>query len=265
MSATIHALDCGKHQILALDADEQGRYLALLDHGEVWSNDWRLPLKRRFHYPLIRRINAERFLLLEQRRGPRANAFIFSAAGEQLLAFDAGDAVEDVVVQAGCLVVSYFDQAAGQPPPAGDGLAVFDLQGQQLFGYNTSGRGGFILDCYALCPHGPAGVLFYAYTDFQLQELRLTDFHLQRWPTPPAFRGAHALTASHGNVVFWGSYEDQTGFYWWNRRDKVRRFGHVPLAPARGIGNGKFLTHDARSFTIIDALELMRQKALQGR
>ncbi|GAB2964848.1 hypothetical protein GCM10027048_37910 [Hymenobacter coalescens] len=259
---TTYPLDCGQQHILTLDADEHGQFVALLDHGEVWSNHWRLPLKRKFEFPLIRRFDAERFLLVEARRDQHNNAFLFSTAGELLLSFDAGDAVEDVLVLADRIVISYFDEAAGEPPPAGDGLAVFDFAGRQVFGFNSS-QTEFILDCYALCPHGPDCVLFYANPEFKLHELRLTDFQLQSWLTPLDFRGATALTASRDNVIFWGSYKDKTGFYWWNLHDRVKRFGNLPGVPARGIGNGKFLVHDTRSFTIIDAVELMREEARQ--
>ncbi|GAB3839554.1 hypothetical protein [Hymenobacter jeollabukensis] len=265
MSATqTYPLDCGKQQILSLDADEHGQFVALLDGGEVWANHWRLPLKRPFQFPLIRRVDAGHFLIVEARRNQQDNAFLFSAAGDLLLSFDAGDAVEEVVVQANYIVISYFDEAAGEPPPAGDGLAVFDLNGRQLFGFNSS-QAEFILDCYALCPEGADSVLFYPNPEFNLCELRLTDFRLQQWPTPVDFQGSMALTNSRGNVVFWGSYKDKTSFYWWNRHDRVTRFGNVPVDRARGIGNGKFLTHDARSFTIIDAMALMRAEAQKRR
>lgn len=261
-----YPLDVGKHRIISLDADEHGNYLALLDNGEVWSNHWQLPLKQPMRHPMIRRVDDERFLLVESRCLPRTkNGHLFSASGKLLLHFEAGDAIEDAVVQAGRIVISYFDEAAGSPSPAGDILAVFDLHGQQLFGFNSSQQ-EFLLDCYALCPQGSDSVLFYAYTDFNLRELRLTDFQLQQWPTPPDFVGSHALSASHNNVVFWGSYADNASFYWWNRQGKVTRFGNVPIAaPIRGLGNGKFLTYDAHSFTIIDALALMREETRQRR
>ncbi|KAA9327023.1 hypothetical protein F0P96_17405 [Hymenobacter busanensis] len=254
-----HPLDCSKHRILSLDANEHGQFVALLNHGEVWSNDWRLPLRQSFRFPLIRRVDADSFLVVECRRTLRNNGFLFSTAGELLHIFDAGDAVEDVMIQAGRIVVSHFDEEPG------DGLAVFDLTGRQLFGFNSRQQ-EFIFDCYAMCPSGAESVLFYAYTEFHLHELRLTDFQLRQWPTPPDFLGSHALTASHDNVIFWGSYADNTGLFWWNRHNRVTSFGNVPCvleARPRGLGNGKFLTHDDRGFTIIDAMELMRMDALQ--
>lgn len=260
MSATqTYFLDCGKHQILTLDADEHGNYLALLDNGEVWSNHWQLPLRPRFRFPLIRRVDARRFVVVEA-----PYAYLFTTEGKEIRRFEVGRYYADVLVHADHLVVSYIDQGAAEPPPDGDGLAVFDLSGQQRFGYNGGGH-GWLLHCYAMCPHAKDRVLFYAYTDFDLQELSLTDFQLRQWPTPPDFAGSHALTASRDNVIFWGSYEDKASFFWWDRQRKVTRFGHAPVADGRGLGNGKFLLHDARSFTIIDALELMREEARQRR
>lgn len=255
------SLNCGHHRIVNLDADEHGNYLALLNNGEVWSNQGRLPLRQRFRFPLIRRVDARRFVVVDA-----PTAHLFTTEAELLAAFEVGNYVEDVLVHAGRIVVSHFDQAAGEPSPTGEGVGVFDLSGQLLFGYNSSHQGSWMLDCYAMCLHAADRVLLYAYTDFNLQELSLTDFQLQQWPTPPDFRGSHALTSTRDNVMFWGSYEDNASFFWWNRQGKVTRFGHVPIvAPIRGLGNGKFLAYDDHSFTIIDAMELMQAEARSRR
>ncbi|WP_262904519.1 hypothetical protein [Hymenobacter lucidus] len=37
-STTVYPLDCGKHRILDLDADEYGNFIALLSNREVWTN-----------------------------------------------------------------------------------------------------------------------------------------------------------------------------------------------------------------------------------
>ncbi|TGE26666.1 hypothetical protein [Hymenobacter metallicola] len=258
---TVYSLNCGKHHILSLDADEYANYIALLSNGEVWTNGWQLALNQQFQFPIIREIDADQFLIVESRREQHDNGHIFDTAGRKLLTFNAGDAVEDVVVQAGQIVVSYFDEGIGSGKPSSDGLAVFDCAGQQLFGMNSSGQPVFILDCYALTRLGKDSVLAYTYTGFPLLELRLTDYHLQQQPTPADFRGSHALTTTRGNVIFYGSYEE-TCFFWWNRNDKVRRFGDLPATSLHGIGEGKFLTYDANSFTIIDALALMREASM---
>jgi hypothetical protein len=82
-------------------------------------------------------------------------------------------------------------------------------------------------------------------------------------PTPADFEDAHAVTFDRDNVLFYSSYKDKESFFWWNRKDKVKRFGHFSATPLRGLSSGKFLTHDANSFTIVDAMEMMRQEHLR--
>ncbi|OUJ68946.1 hypothetical protein [Hymenobacter crusticola] len=255
-----YPLPCGKHQIVDLDADEEGNYLALLSHGEVWTPTFQVPLPYQFRFPLIRALDNTRFLIVEARSRLEPNGHIFDYAGTKLLSFEAGDGIADVLVQARQIVVSYFDEGvASDKKPSSDGLAVFDFTGQQRYGLNSS-QSYFLLDCYALCKLGRDRVLAYTYTGFPLLELGLNDCQLRRQPTPADFEGAQALTTSHQNVVFYGSYQDKTSFFWWDRQKKVTRFGQWPAAPLRGIGDGKFLTFDAQSFTIIDAMELMREE-----
>lgn len=258
---TTYPLNCGKLQVLSLDADEHGNFIALLSNWEIWTNYWQLPLRQQFRFPIIRKIDDDRFLVVESRHSLQDNGHVFENNGRKLLTFDAGDAVEDVLVQEGKIVVSYFDEGIGSGKPSSDGLAVFDLSGKQVFGFNSSHQSHFIMDCYCMCPLDNDSILFYPYTDFPLIELRLTDYHIVHQPTPADFCGSHALTTSRGNVIFYGSYQE-TCFYWWNRKNKIKSFGCFPIVGLRGIGNGKFLTFDAHSFTIVDAMKLMRDECL---
>ncbi|MBO0356856.1 hypothetical protein J0X19_02765 [Hymenobacter sp. BT186] len=262
MSSTTYSLDCGKLQILDLDANEYGSFIALMSNMEVWTNRLQLALPHQFRYGFIRKLDNKRFLLIGEQVGSTSDTgHIFDYTGRQLLSFDAGRYIADVLVQANRIVVSYFDQAAGQLPPSNYGLTVFDFGGRQVFGHNSDVN-GFILDCYCMCKLGNDSILAYTYTDFPLRELRLTDYQLKQQSTPTDFKGAHALTSDRGNVVFYSSYEDKTSFFWWNRKDKVQRFGHyIQIGPIRGIGNGKFLTYNANSFSILDAMEIMREES----
>lgn len=262
MATTTYPLDCGKHQILDLDADEYGNFIALLSNMEVWTNYWRLPLHKQGRYHTIRQLDADRFLIIGEQQIVADNGYIFDSTGQLITQFDAGKYIADVLIQAGQIVISYFDQAAGGPKPGYDGIAVFDFTGQQVFGYNSSGL-GFMLDCYCLCKQGKDSVLAYTYPNFPLLELRLTDYQVTKQPTPADFEGARAVIFDRGNVVFYSSYKDKESFFWWNRKDKVKRFGHFSATPLRGLNSGKFLTHDANSFTIVDAMEIMRQENLQ--
>ncbi|WP_022821777.1 hypothetical protein [Hymenobacter norwichensis] len=266
MPITTYPLDCGELHILDLDADEYGNFIALMNNMEVWWNSMQLTLPYQFNYAWIRELDAERFLIIGEQVGNPDTGHIFDYTGRKLLSFNAGEYIEDVLVQANRIVVAYFDQAAGERSPTGDGIAVFDFEGQQVFGY-VSGGHGFILACYCICKQDNDSVLAYTYTGFPLQELRLTDYRLTQQPTPVDFKGSYALTSDRDNVIFYSSYEDHYSFFWWNRKDRMQRFGHFKLGPRgklaariRGIGAGKFLVYDLHSFSIVDAMEMLREE-----
>ena len=255
-SVTAHALDCGPHQLVDVDADEYGRYIALLDNAEVCTAAGRVRLPFTFEYPLIRELDEERFLIVETRQLTTNNGHIFTYTGQRLLSFEAGDGIEDVLIQAGRIVISYFDEGVlSGTKPASDGLAVFDFTGQQVFGFNTS-QPHFILDCYCMCRQGKSKILAYTYTDFDLWEICLTSYRVSQLATPPDVEGATALTTFQNGVIFYSSYTYKTSFLWWNRQTRVRRLP-ATQASLRGIGNGKFLAYDAAGFSILDAGALL--------
>lgn len=251
-----YELDCGPHQLVDVDADEYGRYIALLDNSVVCTAAWRIRLRFTFEYPLIRELDEERFLIVETRQLTTDNGHIFTTAGQRLLSFNAGDGVEDVLIQASHIVISYFDEGVlGGTKPASDGLAVFDFAGQQVFGFNSS-QPHFILDCYCICRQGKDSILAYTYTDFVLWEICLTNYRVSQIATPADVEGATALTTFQKDIIFYSSYAYKTSFLWWDRRTRVRRLP-APQAPLRGIGNGKFLTYDLAGFSILDAGALL--------
>lgn len=255
---TTYPLACGKYSIVDLDADEYGNFIALLNNGQVWTAAWQIHLAQQFNYPLIRALDEHRFVIVEARRGAPDNGFIFTNAGQQVGQFNAGDGIEDVLVQAGQLVISYFDEGViGGQPPSSEGLALFDLNGQQLFGFNSS-KIPYILDCYCMCKQGSNSLLACTYTDFPLLELHLNTHQLTASPTPLTVHGAQALSSFREWLIFYLSDSYQSGFFYWNKKELIRR---APFSKAhlRGIGNGKFLSYDATSFTIVDAMVLLQQ------
>lgn len=255
---TTYPLDCSPHRILDLDADAHGHYLALLSNAEVWTPTWRLALPNTFKQPLIRELDEERFLIVEAHRPTALNGHIFATTGHKLASFEAGDGIEEVLIQAGRIVIAYFDEGvvAGKLPGR-DGLAVFDFTGQQLFGFNASYPDA-ILDCYCMCRQGRDSIVAYTYPDFPLWTIRLTDFCVSKQATPADFAGAAVLTTYQEGLLFYSSYADKTSFFWWDRKARVHRLPSTAQA-LRGIGNGHFLIYAAASFTILAAGELVKQ------
>jgi hypothetical protein len=252
--STTYALPCGTQQVLDIDADAAGDFLAVLDNADVLTSEGRLSLPHPFQFPLIRRVDADRFLVVDARRGQAPNGHLFDRAGRRLISFDAGDGVEDVLVLAERIVVSYFDEGVlSGKRPAADGLAVFDFTGQQCFGYNAE-HAPYLLDCYALCPLGPDRVLVYPYPEAPLLELRLSDFQVRRSPVPAKLSGVSAISAYRGEPVYFVCPDGQASYFGWWKDNRVRRhFVTETNARYRGLPQGQFLTHDATSFTVFDA------------
>jgi hypothetical protein len=259
---TTYTLDCNPYQILNLDADAYGHYIALLSNAEVWTPTWRLALPNTFEHPLIRELDEERFLIVEARRSARPNGHIFATSGQKLASFEAGDGIEDVLIQASRIVIAYFDEGVvGGKLPSRDGIAVFDFTGQQLFGFNASYPIA-ILDCYCMCRQGRDSIVAYTYPDFPLWTIRLTDFRVSKQATPSDFEGAAVMTTYQEGLLFYSSYAEQTSFFWWDRKEWVQRFPSTAQV-LRGIGNGYFLTYATTSFTILAAGELIEQTHVQ--
>jgi hypothetical protein len=254
--ATTYLLPCGQQHVLDVDADEYGQFIALLDNSVVVTNTQQVGLASCFRYPLIRRLDPERFVIVEtQQLG--ANAHVFDWTGRQLGSLEVGAGIQDVLVQAGRLVVAYFDEGVLSGRwPAADGLSVFEVSGAQVFGYNTSYT-PHLLDCYALCRWGKDRVVAYPYPAAPLVELHLETTHLRRLAVPAGFSGVTALSVYRGELIYYVSPYQQASYFGWQQAGRVRR-QYVAAGPLRGIDNGWFLAHDTTSFTLFDARQALQ-------
>lgn len=249
-------IDVGQSKILNLDADDQGNFIAFTDNKTVIANDHNLKIEIDFRYPIIRRIDNETFFIADSRIEKGNNGYFFNFNGQLLKSFLAGDGIEDIVVLRNKIIISYFDEGVyGSDGPNGDGLAVFDFQGQQEFGVNSSARDMTISDCYCICKHGTNKVLFYAYTDLKVFELNLDTFKIKSFETPSDFSGTSAMSSTADKIIFHSSYHDKRSFFLWDRnRNEVIKFGDYSPG-LTGIKNGKFLIYGDSGYTIINPTE----------
>lgn len=246
----------GPGNILNLDADDQGNFIAFTDDKTVITQDHRLTLNIDIRFPIIRRLNSNTFLVADARTGSRVNAHIYDFSGQRLKSFLAGDAIADIVIQHNKIVITYFDEGI----ITGDGLceeglAVFDLEGDLEFGVNSSAGDMVITDCYCICKQGASQVLFYAYMDLKVFALDLSTFKIERFQTPDDFSGASALSTYQDKIVLHSSYDHKRLFFLWDRRqNKVLKFGDYPPG-LRGLTNGKFLAHGNTGYTVVDPMD----------
>jgi hypothetical protein len=256
MTEQTEYLDVGSDKVLNLDADGQGNFIAFTDNKAVITNDHVLTVDLNVRFPIIRRLNDDTFLIVDSRTDGLPNGHIFNFTGQRIKSFLIGDGVEDIVVQHGKIIITYFDEGVlAADGPNNDGVAVFDFEGNQLFGFNSSAVWGHILDCYCICKHGTNRVLFYAYTELKVYELNLDTLKVEVYDTPDDFTGTTAISSKGDKIVLHSSYHDKESFFMWDRvKNEVKKIGTY-TSNLKGLKNGKFLAFGDKGYTIVDPTE----------
>ena len=249
-------IDIRHGKIIDLDADEQGNFIAYTDKKKVVTNYENLLIDLELHFPIIRRLNNDYFLIADCRTQNILNGHILNFNGQLIKSFLVGDGVQDIIIHQDKIIATYFDEGVfGSVGPNKDGLAIFNFLGEQLFGVNSRKGHLVISDCYCICKHGTNRVLFYAYSDLNLSELNLDTLKIDTFETPRDFLGASALTSTTDKIIFHSSYNAKNSLFSWDRNKKeVIEFGQYS-ANLRGIKNGKFLAFGDNAYTIIDMSE----------
>ena len=149
----------------------------------------------------IRWIDAETILFAEE------ELVIIDARGKLLQSFNAGVAIEGIVVDKAGIWVSYFDEGFGTGI-ADEGLRLFDLTGKTLFRYNSDllDRPN-IFDCYALCKGKGGNVWIFPYTDFPFIEVNPADRMARVYKVPKALHGASAICVRGKYAYFFSPYD----------------------------------------------------------
>ncbi len=195
-----------------------------------------------------------------ERQG-EVNAWIMETeTGRVRHAFSVGDGVQDVLVLADFIVISYFDEGVFSGiMPSHEGLAFFDRQGTYLWGYVTGITDSVdVSDCYAMCHAGRNHVAFCAYTTFSLVVLDISRREQSVVPTPQQLHGCGAITTRGDGFLFRGPYPDDADYK--KPRDSVFAFdavsgeatliGTLPGQQVRGLSNGRMLCVDGDDVVI---------------
>jgi hypothetical protein len=157
-----------------LDLTPSGNWIGVtnLDDSQwMLFNGTSTPLSEEFRFPKIRAIDDRTAVLVNSRAWNEDNGWILDSSGKPKARFYAGDAIQDVLASPEFIVITYFDESAlTSPGIEGNGVAVFDVAGNFLFGYRDlfGDEAVAIADCYAACWAGDNSILFFPYTDFPL-------------------------------------------------------------------------------------------------
>lgn len=268
-----------------LDITKSGSWVGVTDFADteqcVFFGDKQILLPEKIKFPKIRSIDDETALVvdsrairldlivdgkeqwvdykfkkgeLEKNRVGKAiyssNAWLINSTGEIKANFFADDAIQDIIVTKDFIVVTQFDEGA----IGGDGVLIFDLKGNRLFGYSDvfGAESVTIYDCYAACLVGDNQIIFCPYTEFPLVLFDIEAKTQRIWEAPQIVHGFNAITKRKDKIYFHHSYTDKFAIYEWQiGTDKAERIGEYPNYFVRGLPDGRFLAKGDAGYTII--------------
>jgi hypothetical protein len=245
-----------------LDLTPSGGWIGVtnLDDSQwVLFNGTSTPLAEECRFPKIRAIDDRTAILVNSRASNENNGWILDSSGKPKVRFYAGDAIQDVLASPEFIVITYFDESAlTSPGIEGNGVAVFDVGGNFLFGYRDlfGDEAVDIADCYAACWAGNNRVLFFPYTDFPLVSLDLKNKTQVIWDTPDSVVGCGAISSLDGTVFFHRPYRDEGSIFEWKIGSQSAENIGFFSGSLRGLDDGKFLSVDPNGFVIVSPTEI---------
>ena len=245
-----------------LDIAPSGQWIGVTEVGARQSLSFggkTVALPEAINFPHVAAIDAETALVVNSRAWQEKNAWVITASGEVKANFFAGDAIQDVLASESFLVITYFDESAlTSPGIEGNGVAVFDSNGNFRFGYRElfGEKAVDVADCYCACWAEESRVFFFPYTDFPLVSFDLEKKTQEIWETPGEVVGSNGLTAIGHTVYFHRPYKDEHGIYEWHIGDEAaNRIGNH-AGRLRGMRQGRFLGVEKAGYRIISPPEI---------
>lgn len=226
------------------------------DDQSVYFGSRKIRLPEKVRFPFIRSIDKETVLIVNARGRNQNNAWIIAASGEAKANFPVDDAIEDVIITKDFIVVTQFDKAA----IGGDGVCVYDLQGNRLFNYHEvfGAESVNIYDCYAAALDEENRIIFCPYTEFPMVVFDIEAKSQQIWEIPEAVRGFYAITKRDNKFYFHRRYRLELegydfGIYEWQVESKdARKIGEYANHFTRGLPGGKFFARNESGYAIIN-------------
>lgn len=239
-----------------LDFTEPGSWVGVTDHSDsrqslIFEFD-RMPLPEKLRFPRVRRIDEEMTLVVNSRtRANHKNGWIIDSAGNVKFNFFAGDAIQDIVVTRDFIVITYFDESFGSSGVEGQRLAVFDLEGNYLYGYMDTLGSVLVFDCYAASLVKDNQIIFFSYTDFPLVLFDVEAKTDRVWPTPVEVAGSNAVTKLGNKIYFHSPYKDKGGIYEWQIESATaKKIGNYSNH-LRGLSKGRFIAQRDYGYAVI--------------
>lgn len=256
MTTTTIELDLFQENIKHLSTNEIGNFIAITSRNRVIISGAETPLEPGVDILMARIIDEEKILIVLDRPTSIENALIIDYTGKPFVKFNIGTSINDIKINGKKIIVSYFDEGVLQgDKPDCDALAIFNLNGKQVFGFNSSNLQDQLIDCYCVANLGNGKIVFNGYGNFSLQELDVGTFNLVSYEIPSACRGAQSVSAKADNIVFHSTYKDKTSFLVWNLHSGELSQISSEFKNAQPTENGCFYQVYKKSFIIINPLE----------
>jgi hypothetical protein len=257
LKQTSHFLEDLPGSLSDLDFAPSGKWIAVTESGEQKAlsfNGKTILLPAQCQFPKIAAIDDETVFLVNSRAWTEKNGWLITSSGKVKANFYAGDAIQDVLTSSSFIVVTYFDESAlTSSGVEGNGVAIFDLNGNFLFGYRDlfKDKAVDIADCYAACWAEENHLLFFPYTDFPLVSFDLESKTQKVCETPDSVVGSRAIATLNDKVYFHSPYHDETGIYEWRiGSESAERIGSYS-SRLRGLRNGKFLAVEKAGYAVV--------------
>ncbi|WP_288438674.1 hypothetical protein [uncultured Chryseobacterium sp.] len=245
-----------QENIKYLSTDDLGNFIAVTSQNRIVTPGIKAPLELGVDLVMAKIINEERILIVVHHPDTVENAVIIDYEGNCQVKFNIGNSINDIKINGNKIIVSYFDEGIlkGDKPDY-DALAVFNLNGKQIFGFNSCTINEKLIDCYCVANQNGGKVIFNGYGNFSLQELDLHNLKLTSHKIPPTCIGAQSASTKAGNIIFHSTYQDKTSFFIWNHQSDTLHQINSEFKNLQSTENGVFFRVDKKSFTLISPLE----------
>lgn len=217
-------------------------------------------LGRRYSTPIVRFLNDYQILVVDCRAKSikDLNATIFDLGGNVVGNFHVGDMIRDVTITKRTIAIGFADEGVlGDNPISNSGVAIFDLKGKFLHGYNSAATAGiFVMDCYCLCSAGGDEIAFVSYPTMQLIHWNAKTKHHSATTLPKIARGPCAIAIHQSKLYVIGSYHDKNTML--RIEDGSISALQIPRTTPTILRDGRFLLQSRNNLTVIDPEDLAK-------
>lgn len=256
-----HTIEIPK-PLKARTADVIGQsWCAIAEHSGVdylLTETQKLTLNRRYSTPIVRFLNAWQILVVDcnSKSTKDRNATIFDLNGNVVGNFHAGNMISDVTITKRTIAIGYRDEGVlGDNLISNAGVAIFDLKGTFLHGYNSAATAGiFVMDCYCLCNAGGDEIAFVPYPTMQLIHWNAKTKHHAATGIPEEASGLSAIAIHQSKLYLVGSYRDKNTMLR-IEGDSVSSF-RIPCTTPTILRDGRFLLKSKNQLKIMDPEDL---------